>query len=60
VYRAAAFVVGRPLWWTLEQLNLVSDGGASLSAEERWRRARGDYVIKSVLEVRISTIGVSS
>lgn len=48
--RVASYVVGRPLWWALEQLSIVGDGE---SEEKRWKRQQGDYVIVPLLEVKI-------
>jgi charged multivesicular body protein 7 len=47
-YRIAAFVVGKPLSWALQQLNVL--GSDDESEAERWKRTRGDYVLVSVLE----------
>ncbi|KAI0726646.1 Snf7-domain-containing protein [Fomitopsis betulina] len=52
-YRLASYVVGKPLWWTLKQLSIVSADETILgdvSYEEKWKRVMGDYVIVSVLE----------
>jgi len=50
-YRIASFVIGKPLWWALEQLNIVdADDISSSSDKERWKKVRGDYVILSLLE----------
>lgn len=49
VYRVASYMVGKPLWWALEQLSIV-DGEREVSAEDVWKRARGDYVVLSNLE----------
>lgn len=45
--------MGKPLWWTLKQLSIVSADETILgdvSYEEKWKRVMGDYVIVSVLE----------
>ncbi|KAF8261142.1 hypothetical protein EI94DRAFT_1789616 [Lactarius quietus] len=47
-YRVAAFVVGKPLSWALQQLNVL--GSDDESEAERWKRTRGDYVLIGVLE----------
>ena len=47
-YRVAAFVVGKPLWWALQQLNILGSDGESET--ERWKCTRGDYVLIGVLE----------
>ncbi|OBZ75418.1 hypothetical protein A0H81_04292 [Grifola frondosa] len=42
-----------PLWWALQQLNVVSSEDAVLGHggdRERWKRVRGDYVVLSLLE----------
>lgn len=41
-------MVGKPLSWALQQLNVF--GSDDESEAERWRRTRGDYVLISVLE----------
>ncbi len=48
-YRVAAFVAGKPLLWTLQQLNLL--GSSDESETERWKRTKGDYVFIGVLEL---------
>ncbi|KAI9455003.1 Snf7-domain-containing protein [Lactarius psammicola] len=47
-YRVAAFVVGKPLWWALQQLNVL--GSEDESEAERWKHTKGDYVLIEVLE----------
>ncbi|KAI9446127.1 Snf7-domain-containing protein [Lactarius indigo] len=47
-YRVAAFVVGKPLWWALQQLNVF--GSDDESETERWKHTKGDYVLIGVLE----------
>lgn len=52
-FRIASFVVGKPLWWALQQLNIVNSDeyvGGHASDSERWRRIHGDYVVLSLLE----------
>lgn len=50
-YRIASFVLGKPLWWALQQLSIVSDdAGGSENDIERWKRVKGDYVVVSLLE----------
>ncbi|OCH92214.1 hypothetical protein OBBRIDRAFT_818381 [Obba rivulosa] len=50
-YRIASFVVGKPLWWALEQMSLVdSEDISSSSDRERWKKIQGDYVVLSLLE----------
>ncbi|KAF8583189.1 hypothetical protein K439DRAFT_1647301 [Ramaria rubella] len=48
--RIASYVVGRPLWWALEQLSIVGDGESRESEEKRWKRVQGDYVVVPLLE----------
>ncbi|KAH8989182.1 Snf7-domain-containing protein [Lactarius hatsudake] len=47
-YRVAAFVVGKPLLWALQQLNVL--GSDDESETERWKHTKGDYVLIGVLE----------
>lgn len=47
-YRIAAFVVGKPLWWALQQLNVFDPYDESET--ERWKRTKGDHVLIGVLE----------
>ena len=51
-YRIASFIVGKPLWWALEQLNIVGsdDSYSSAGDVERWKKVKGDYVILAPLE----------
>ena len=48
--RIAAYIVGKPLWWTLEQLGIVGEDGLltprARGNEEWW----GDYVFLPLLE----------
>ncbi|KAI0256988.1 Snf7-domain-containing protein [Lactifluus subvellereus] len=53
-YRVAAFVFGKPFWWTLHQLDLFSSDDESDT--ERWRRIRGDYVLVGVVERAADTV----
>jgi len=48
-YRIASYVVGKPLWWALEQLELVQpeDG---YSEAEMWKRVAGQYVVLALVE----------
>ncbi|KDQ09179.1 hypothetical protein BOTBODRAFT_117543 [Botryobasidium botryosum FD-172 SS1] len=48
-YRVASYIVGRPLWWLLEQANLVG-GDSAVSEKQKWERARGTYVVISLVE----------
>lgn len=51
-YRIASFVVGRPLWWALQQLSIVEyeHAGGHGGDTERWNKIRGDYVVLSLVE----------
>ncbi|KAI0345138.1 hypothetical protein BDW22DRAFT_1001391 [Trametopsis cervina] len=57
-YRIASFMVGKPLWWALQQLSIVSsdEGGGSESDAERWRKVKGDYVVVSLMEQAAESI----
>jgi charged multivesicular body protein 7 len=48
-YRIASYVLGKPLWWALEQLELVQpeDG---YSESEMWKRVVGQYVVLGLVE----------
>ena len=51
--RIAAFVIGKPLWWSLEQLGIVGDEGllgSSNSGSHKDTGWWGDYVVVSLLE----------
>lgn len=48
-YRVASYVVGKPLWWALEQLELVKPED-SYSESEMWKRVTGKYVVLSLVE----------
>lgn len=51
-YRIAAFVVGKPLWWALQQLNIVgsNDAAGYESDAQRWKKVGGDYVVITLVE----------
>ena len=52
-YRIASFVIGKPLWWALQQLSVVPSDeyeGGHASDSDRWRRIGGDYVVVSLCE----------
>ncbi|KAK7693476.1 hypothetical protein QCA50_003044 [Cerrena zonata] len=51
-YRIASFVLGKPLWWALQQLNVVPEetAGGHESDSERWNKVKGDYVLRSLVE----------
>ncbi|KIM87189.1 hypothetical protein PILCRDRAFT_815664 [Piloderma croceum F 1598] len=48
-YRIASYVLGKPLWWALEQLELVrpEDG---YSETEMWKRVAGQYIVLGLVE----------
>lgn len=51
--RIAAFVIGKPLWWSLEQLGIVGNEGllgSSTSGSHKDTRWWDDYVVVSLLE----------
>ncbi|KAI0064539.1 hypothetical protein BV25DRAFT_1881811 [Artomyces pyxidatus] len=50
-YRIASYVIGKPLWWALQQLSIVeSDEGGHEGDAERWKRVKGDYVVLDLVE----------
>ncbi len=51
-YRIASYVVGKPLWWALQQLSIVDSehAGGHGGDAERWKKVKGDYVVLSLLE----------
>ncbi|KAI0082613.1 hypothetical protein K474DRAFT_1585221 [Panus rudis PR-1116 ss-1] len=51
-YRIAAYVVGKPLWWALQQLSLVPDdtAGGHESDSQRWKKVSGSYVLRNLVE----------
>lgn len=51
-YRIASFVVGKPLWWALQQLSIVGseDAGGHGGDTDRWNKVKGSYVVLSLLE----------
>lgn len=57
--RVAAYVIGKPLWWALEQLGIVGEEGiigtsrAGNEADKSWW---GDYISISLLEKGASTL----
>ncbi|EPQ58042.1 hypothetical protein GLOTRDRAFT_72055 [Gloeophyllum trabeum ATCC 11539] len=49
--RIASYVLGRPLWWALQQVGIVDgEQGGSESDSQRWRKVKGDYVVVSLVE----------
>ena len=50
-WRIASFIVGKPLWWALQQTGLVDvDEGGSETDAQRWRRVRGEYVMLALVD----------
>jgi charged multivesicular body protein 7 len=50
-YRIASFVVGRPLWWALEQVGIVGDEGILTSNSQTKETAWcGDHVFLPLIE----------
>ncbi|KAJ7632803.1 Snf7-domain-containing protein [Roridomyces roridus] len=49
--RIAAYVVGKPLWWALEQLGIVGEEGfISTAQDDKGTTWWGDYVVVPLLE----------
>ena len=48
-YRIASYVIGKPLWWALQQLSIVGSDD-TYNSEEHWKKVKGDHVVLSVLE----------
>lgn len=48
-YRFASFFIGKPLWWAMEQFDLVKSED-SYSEAEIWKRVEGDYVLLKLVE----------
>ena len=46
-YRIASYVVTKPLWWALEQMNIVdsSDGVGTMSETSLWRKVQGPHIV---------------
>ena len=49
-YRIASYVVGKPLWWALQQTGVVGSGDVIESDTQRWKRVKGDYVLRDLVE----------
>ena len=49
-YRIASYVVGKPLWWALQQAGVVGSGDVIESDTQRWKRVKGDYVLRDLVE----------
>jgi charged multivesicular body protein 7 len=54
-YRIASFVVGKPLWWAMEQLDIVRSEDSYTEAE-MWKKIEGDYVILGLVEQAADTL----
>ncbi|KAI0032209.1 Snf7-domain-containing protein [Vararia minispora EC-137] len=55
-YRIASFVLGKPLWWALQQMNIVSADDGNETDAERWKYVHGDYVFVDLLEQAASAV----
>jgi charged multivesicular body protein 7 len=53
--RAAKYVIGKPLWWALEQMNIVASD-EQLSENDLWKRVSGDYVLLSAVEAKAELV----
>lgn len=51
----ASYILGKPLWWALEQLELVKSE-ESYSESEWWKRISGDYVVLGLVEQAAETV----
>lgn len=49
-YRFASYVIGKPLWWALQQAGVVGSGDVIESDTQRWKRVKGDYVLRDLAE----------
>lgn len=49
-YRIANYVIGKPLWWALQQTGVVASGEVIESDTQRWKRVKGDYVLRELVE----------
>ncbi|KAJ6502356.1 hypothetical protein C8R45DRAFT_976362 [Mycena sanguinolenta] len=54
--RIVAYVVGKPLWWALEQLGVVGEEGILPSTTAKDTTWWGDYVVISLVEVAASEV----
>ena len=57
-YRIASFLVGKPLWWAMEQLDIVRSED-TYSEGEMWKRVEGDYVMLRLLERAADAVDAS-
>lgn len=58
-YRIASFLVGKPLWWAMEQLDIVRPEDA-YSEAEMWKRVEGEYVLLKLVERAADAVDASS
>jgi len=49
-YRIANYVIGKPLWWALQQTGVVGPDDVIESDTQRWKRVKGDYVLRDLVE----------
>jgi len=49
-YRIANYVIGKPLWWALQQAGVVGSGEVIESDTQRWERVKGYYVLRDLVE----------
>ena len=49
-YRIANYVIGKPLWWALQQTGVVGPDDVIESDTQRWKRIKGDYVLRDLVE----------
>jgi len=49
-YQIASYVIGQPLWWALQQTGVVGSGDVIESDTRRWKRVKGDYVLRDLAE----------
>ncbi|KAG2158232.1 Snf7-domain-containing protein [Suillus bovinus] len=54
-YRLASFVVGKPLWWAMEQLDIVRSEDSYTEAE-MWKKIEGDYVMLGLVVQAADTL----
>ena len=54
-YRIASFVVGKPLWWAMEQLDIVRSEDSYTEAE-MWKKIEGDYVMLGLVVQAADTL----
>lgn len=54
-YRLASFVVGKPLWWAMQQLDIVRSEDSYTEAE-MWKKIEGDYVMLGLVVQAADTL----